>query len=201
LKQARIAEGFFLRRRILKIWKAKLEERQRLKKLKELDIRRVRACMKGKTYAFMIYSLISDDFITAWSLASEISTPAVYSPGRAANRWTRFFGKSNEPVPLELSLITLQRIKRDALRLWTNRVIEIKLRELEVGQKKAHALTVYVTFCSNRVTSISNFLPALPSKSGRTSVCAMLKTLASWRVTLISNGLVSPYVGVIYLLI
>ncbi|KAG1832113.1 hypothetical protein EV424DRAFT_85759 [Suillus variegatus] len=35
------------------------------------------------------------------------------------------------------------RIKRDALRLWTNRVIEIKLRELEVSQKSAHALTVF----------------------------------------------------------
>ncbi|KAG1907465.1 uncharacterized protein F5891DRAFT_1181741 [Suillus fuscotomentosus] len=35
------------------------------------------------------------------------------------------------------------RIKRDALRLWTNRVIEIKLWELEVSQKNTHALTIF----------------------------------------------------------
>lgn len=49
LKQARFAEKFFLQRRILKVWKAKFEERQRLKKLKELETRRLRAFMTGKS--------------------------------------------------------------------------------------------------------------------------------------------------------
>ena len=36
----------------------------------------------------------------------------------------------------------------DALNLWTNRVIEIKLRELEVGQKRSHALMTCVDSCA-----------------------------------------------------
>ncbi|KAG2144777.1 hypothetical protein BD769DRAFT_1625348 [Suillus cothurnatus] len=89
LKQARL-------RRILKAWKVKFEERQRLKKLKDLEIRRLRAFMTGKRFR-----------------------------------------------QLAVQQIDGLRIKRDALRLWTNRVIEIKLRELEVSQKSAHALTVF----------------------------------------------------------
>lgn len=65
LKQARIVENFFLQRRILKVWNSKFEERQRLKKLKGLEICRVRAFMKGKIDAFMIHPLVSDNFITA----------------------------------------------------------------------------------------------------------------------------------------
>jgi protein SFI1 len=45
LKQARLVEKFILQRRILKAWKVKFEERQRLKKLKDLEIRRLRAFM------------------------------------------------------------------------------------------------------------------------------------------------------------
>jgi len=55
LKQAQIVEKFFLQRRFLKVWTAKFEERQRLKKLKGLEICRVRVFMKGRFDAFMIY--------------------------------------------------------------------------------------------------------------------------------------------------
>ncbi|KAG1782677.1 hypothetical protein EV702DRAFT_1232774 [Suillus placidus] len=103
LKQARFVENFILQRRILKAWKVKFEERQRLKKLEDLEIRRLRA------------------FMTAWHQK--------YQKKRIRR--------------LAAQQIDVLRIKRDALRLWTNRVIEIKLRELEVSQKSAHALTVF----------------------------------------------------------
>jgi hypothetical protein len=38
----------------------------------------------------------------------------------------------------------LQRIVRTALTKWTNRVINLKLRELEIVQRSEHALLVYV---------------------------------------------------------
>lgn len=60
MKQARIVEKFFLERKFLKVWKAKLEEHQRLKKLKELEICRVRVLMKGKNDEFMVYPLVSN---------------------------------------------------------------------------------------------------------------------------------------------
>jgi protein SFI1 len=68
LKQARIVEKFFLQRKVLKAWKAKFEERRRLKKLKELEIRQVGAFMKGKINEFMVSPLVSDDLIPheAW---------------------------------------------------------------------------------------------------------------------------------------
>ncbi|KAG2041676.1 hypothetical protein BDR03DRAFT_1072733 [Suillus americanus] len=103
LKQARFVENFILQRRILKAWKVKFEERQRLKKLEDLEIRRLRA------------------FMTAWHQKYQ------------KKRFRRLAAQQIDDL----------RIKRDALRLWTNRVIEIKLRELEVSQKSAHALTVF----------------------------------------------------------
>ncbi|KAG1754575.1 hypothetical protein EDB19DRAFT_664351 [Suillus lakei] len=106
LKQARFVEKFILQRRILKAWKAKFEEHQRLKRLKELEIRRLRT------------------FMTAWHQKYQ------------KKRFRRLAAQQID------ELVSL-RIKRDALRLWTNRVIDIKLRELEVSQKSAHALTVF----------------------------------------------------------
>ncbi|OAX38647.1 hypothetical protein K503DRAFT_770274 [Rhizopogon vinicolor AM-OR11-026] len=106
LKQARIVEKFFLQRRVLKAWKAKFEERRRLKKLKELETHRVGAFMK------------------AWHQKYQKQ---------------RFLRLAEQQVDKHVSL----RIQRDALIFWTNRVIEIKVRELEVSQKKAHALTVF----------------------------------------------------------
>ncbi|KAG2157290.1 hypothetical protein DEU56DRAFT_763901 [Suillus clintonianus] len=106
LKQARFVEKFILQRRILKVWKAKFEERQRLKKLKELETRRLRALM------------------TAWHHKYQKK-------------------KFRRLAVQQIDELVSLRIKRDALRLWTNRVIEIKLRELEVRQKNAHALTVF----------------------------------------------------------
>ncbi|KAG1877928.1 hypothetical protein DFJ58DRAFT_902864 [Suillus subalutaceus] len=106
LKQARFVENFILQRRILKAWKVKFEERQRLKKLEDLEIRRLRT------------------FMTAWHQKYQ------------KKRFRRLAVQQID------DLVSL-RIKRNALRLWTNRVIEIKLRELEVSQKSAHALTVF----------------------------------------------------------
>lgn len=106
LKQARFVENFILQRKILKAWKVKFEERQRLKKLEDLEIHRIRA------------------FMTAWHQKYQ------------KKRFRRLAAQQID------DLVSL-RIKRDALRLWTNRVIEIKLRELEVSQKSAHALTVF----------------------------------------------------------
>lgn len=56
MKQARFVENFILQRKILKAWKVKFEERQRLKKLEDLEIRRIRAFMTGKVDVFMIQS-------------------------------------------------------------------------------------------------------------------------------------------------
>ncbi|KAG2078128.1 hypothetical protein BDR04DRAFT_449557 [Suillus decipiens] len=106
LRQARLVENFILQRRILRAWKVKFEERQRLKKLEGLEICRLRA------------------FMTAWHLKYQKK-------------------KFHRLAAQQINDLVSLRIKRDALRLWTNRVIEIKLRELEVSQKSAHALIVF----------------------------------------------------------
>ncbi|KAG0705973.1 hypothetical protein DFH29DRAFT_996399 [Suillus ampliporus] len=126
LKQARFVEKFILQRRILKAWKVKFEERQRLKKLKELDIRRLRAFTTGKIDVFMIYPLVSDDVIL----------PEAWRQKYQKRRFLRLAGQQID------DLVSLRR-KRNALRLWTNRVVEIKLRELEVGQKSDYTLTIF----------------------------------------------------------
>jgi protein SFI1 len=56
LKQARFVDNFFLQRKILKAWKVKFEERKRLKKLEDLEIRRIRAFMTGKVDVSMMQS-------------------------------------------------------------------------------------------------------------------------------------------------
>ncbi|KAI6144823.1 Sfi1 spindle body protein-domain-containing protein [Pisolithus thermaeus] len=103
MKHARIVEKFLIQRRVLKLWKFKLEAKKRLDKLKALEIRKLQALWKRK--ANRIRSLrVAEQQVT----------------NRIAAR-----------------LIT------DALVQWTNRVIEIKLRELEVEQKYSHALKTF----------------------------------------------------------
>ncbi|KAG2158311.1 uncharacterized protein EDB93DRAFT_1120813 [Suillus bovinus] len=113
LKQARFVENFILQRRILKSWKVKFEERQRQKKLENLEMRRLRT------------------FMTAWHQKYQ------------TKRFRRLAAQQIYDLVSLASRTIFQAENGDALRLWTNRVIEIKLRELEVSQKSAHALTVF----------------------------------------------------------
>ncbi|KAI6132101.1 Sfi1 spindle body protein-domain-containing protein [Pisolithus croceorrhizus] len=103
MKHARIVEKFLIQRRVLKLWKFKLEAKKRLDKLKALEIRKLQACMSV---------------------------------------WKR---KANRIRSLRVAEATAhnQRLITDALVQWTNRVIEIKLRELEVEQKYSHALKTF----------------------------------------------------------
>ncbi|KAH7929761.1 hypothetical protein BV22DRAFT_1080370 [Leucogyrophana mollusca] len=123
LKQAKIVEKYFLQRRSLKLWTAKLQDKRRQKKLKQLETEKLRK------YAHI------------WMQKSQER---------------RYFRLAERQVTDRVS----SRIVGDALRRWTNRVIELKLRELEVAQKNSNILLTlafkkWKTICLRHVEDLS----------------------------------------------
>ncbi|KAH7912247.1 hypothetical protein BJ138DRAFT_1178988 [Hygrophoropsis aurantiaca] len=106
LKQAKVVEKYFLQRRSINQWRIKLEDRRRLKKLKEVEARKL------------------EKYARIWIQKS---------------REQRYFRLAERQITDKISM----RITGNALRHWTNRVIEIKLRELEVGQKNSNILLTF----------------------------------------------------------
>ncbi|KAI6045673.1 Sfi1 spindle body protein-domain-containing protein [Pisolithus marmoratus] len=144
LKHARIVERFFIQRRVLKLWRFKLEAKKRLEILRALEIRKLRVCMG------------------VWM--------------RKANR-IRSLRTAEQQVTNRIAA----RLITDALAEWTNRVIEIKLRELEVEQKYSHALktfafTKWKNVCLRHVEDLSLMESYLDIKRAET----MRRTFHRW---------------------
>ncbi|KAH7889441.1 hypothetical protein F5I97DRAFT_530889 [Phlebopus sp. FC_14] len=123
LRHARIVEKFFVQRRILKLWKFKLQEKNRQNKLRALETCKLREYMR------------------------------VWQQKANRRRWLR---TAEQHINNRVST----RVMTDALSRWTNRVIEIKLRELEVAHKNAQTLMMvafkkWKSICLRHVEDLS----------------------------------------------
>lgn len=146
-RQARVADKFFVVRRAWRIWVDKAEERGRKKRLREWNKEKARKVTAGTSAVFSWDILGSKSFFG----------PAVWKEKALRLRRHRLAeqeirARINAVGPqsfLSLTFIVLidlvsfsQNLLKDALSHWTNRVIVVKLRELEVVQRKNKAIVL-----------------------------------------------------------
>ncbi|EGO20886.1 hypothetical protein SERLADRAFT_452027 [Serpula lacrymans var. lacrymans S7.9] len=123
VKQAKVAEKFFLRRRILGKWKEQLSDKRRERSLTILSTQKLAKCF------------------SSWKQKTQ------------KRRLIRL-------AEQQIHALVSTRITRTVLSLWTNRVIEIKLRELEVSQRISNVLVMsafkkWKTVCLRHVEELS----------------------------------------------
>lgn len=81
-----------------------------------------------------------------------------------------------------------QRIIHNALTRWTNRVIELKLRELEVAQKYDNSILMCVPLVIYDLYLTVLLVLAMRSKNGKEFVYDTSKNTVLWKVINTSNG-------------
>lgn len=121
VKQAKMAEKFFVQKKAWNLMKAKLEERRREKKLSEWEKERAKKVFVGKSLLLCV-SLIRLLVLRFF---------------RVLVGWLQKALRQRHHRLAEQELRTRfeARTKKNVLTKWTNRVIDLKLRELDVAQK------------------------------------------------------------------
>jgi protein SFI1 len=144
-RQAKIVDKFFVMKRAWRTWMVRAEECGREKRLKERDKGRA-----GKLFAGMSEVMLSArlHLEILWSVGwkekalrqrrHRLAEQQIQSRTNTVGlSWDFDF----DPLVL-ISLHYSQRVLKDALSHWTNRVIAVKLRELEVVQRRDKAIVL-----------------------------------------------------------
>ena len=143
-RQARIADKFFVVRRAWRIWADRAEVRGREKRLREWNKEKARKLTASTSEQFLLGIL--------WGLRT--FGPAVWKEKALRLRRHRLAEQEiraridavGTHLLLSLTFVLidlvsfLQNLLKDALGHWTNRIIVVKLRELEVVQQKNKAI-------------------------------------------------------------
>lgn len=121
VKQAKMAEKFFVQKKAWTAMKAKLEERRRERKLNEWEKERTKKVFVGKSLLFCVSFVRMLMLRCSFVLVGWLQKALRQRQHRLAEQELR--------ARFEAST------KKNVLTKWTNRVIELKLRELDVAQK------------------------------------------------------------------
>jgi protein SFI1 len=144
-RQAKIAGKYFMMRRAWRIWVDKAEARAREKRLREWNTSRVGKLFSSTSEALALFGTPLE--LTIFGPAGWKEKALRLRRHRLAEQEIR--GRIDAVgislgtcLGLLVLIIPSQNILNDALSHWTNRVIAVKLRELEVVQQKNRAIVL-----------------------------------------------------------
>ena len=138
-RQAKYADKLFVMRRAWRVWVVRAEEHGREKRLKEWNRGRAGKLFTGMSEVMFLARLHIE---TLWSvgwkekaLRQRRHRLAEQQIQQRADTVSLSWYLDFDPLIL-IGLLYTQRVLKDALSHWTNRVIVVKLRELEVVQRR-----------------------------------------------------------------